>query len=54
MIETKAQDEGCKDIRVETFGNELAFYQKMGYRVVGHLENYPQGYDYYLLRKDLE
>jgi len=52
-IENKAQEEGCSRIRVETFGNELAFYQKMGYRIVGHLEDYPEGYNYYWLRKDL-
>jgi GNAT superfamily N-acetyltransferase len=54
IIEAKALDEGCKRLRVETFGNELEFYQKMGYRIVGQLEDYPPGYDYYWLRKDLE
>ena len=53
-IENKAQEEGCNRIRVETFGNELGFYQSMGYRIVGHLEDYPEGYSYYWLRKDLQ
>jgi GNAT superfamily N-acetyltransferase len=52
-IENKARKEGCNKIRVETFGSELGFYQRMGYRIVGHLEDYPQGYSYYWLRKDL-
>ena len=52
-IENKAREEGCNRIRVETFGNELEFYQRMGYRIVGHLEDYPEGYSYYWLRKDL-
>ena len=52
-IESKAREQECYRIRVETFGNELGFYQKMGYRIVGHLEDYPEGYSYYWLRKDL-
>jgi len=52
-IENKAREEGCNRIRVETFENELEFYQRMGYRIVGHLEDYPEGYSYYWLRKDL-
>jgi GNAT superfamily N-acetyltransferase len=53
VIEEKAREEECLRIRVETFGNELGFYQRMGYRIVGHLEDYPEGYSYYWLRKDL-
>jgi GNAT superfamily N-acetyltransferase len=54
VIEEKAREEECKRIRVETFGNELGFYQRMGYRIVGHLEDYPEGYSTYWLRKDLQ
>ena len=54
MIEEKARQENCKWSRVETFENELGFYQKMGYRIVGHLEDYPQGHHYYWMRKDLQ
>ena len=53
FIEDKARQENCTRLRTETFENELGFYQKMGYRIVGHLEDYPEGYDYYWLRKDL-
>lgn len=53
VIEEKAREENCRRIRVETFDNELGFYQRMGYRIVGHLEDYPEGYSTYWLRKDL-
>lgn len=52
-IEDKAREEGCLRLRVEAFGGELGFYKRMGYRVVGELEDYPEGYTYYWLRKDL-
>ena len=52
-IEDKAREEGCTRLRVETFDQEMGFYQRLGYRTVGHLEDYPQGYSYYWLRKDL-
>ena len=53
MIEEKARAEGCSHLRVETFEPELGFYQRLGYRIVGCLEDYPQGHSYYWLRKDL-
>jgi GNAT superfamily N-acetyltransferase len=52
-IEAKAREEGCSRLRVETFEHELGFYQGLGYRIIGHLEDYPQGCSYYWLRKDL-
>jgi GNAT superfamily N-acetyltransferase len=52
-IEEKARQEGCHRLRVETFGSELGFYQRMGYRIVGRLTDYPEGHSYYWLRKDL-
>ncbi len=54
VTEEKAREENCNKIRVETFGNEMGFYQRMGYRIVGHLEDYPEGYSYYWMRKDLQ
>jgi hypothetical protein len=44
VVEEKAREEGCNRIRVETFGHEVGFYQRLGYRIVGHLEDYPEGY----------
>jgi GNAT superfamily N-acetyltransferase len=52
-IEAKAREEGCTRLRVETFEHELGFYEGLGYRIVGHLADYPEGFDYYWLRKDL-
>lgn len=52
-IEQKAREEKCFRLRVECFGNEVGFYQKMGYRVVGQLDDYPVGHSYYWMRKDL-
>ncbi|MBN2393105.1 MAG: GNAT family N-acetyltransferase, partial [Anaerolineae bacterium] len=53
-IEQKAREENCSRLRVECFGNEVGFYQKMGYRIVGQLEDYPMGHSYYWMRKDLQ
>jgi GNAT superfamily N-acetyltransferase len=53
-IEDKAREEGCTRLRVETFAHELGFYQRLGYRIVGHLEDCPEGTSYYWLRKDLD
>ncbi len=53
VIEEKARKEGCSRIRVEAFGQEAGFYQRLGYRIVGYLEDYPEGYSYYWFRKDL-
>lgn len=53
-IEDTAREEGCTRIRTESFEQEtLGFYCKLGYRIVGQLEDYPEGYSYYWLRKDL-
>jgi len=53
MIEAKAQDEGCTRLRTEAFEQEIGFYQRLGFRIVGQLDDYPPGYRYYWLRKDL-
>jgi ribosomal protein S18 acetylase RimI-like enzyme len=53
-IEEKARQDGCGRIRVETFGNEKGLYEKMGYRIVGELDDYPEGYTYCWMRKGLD
>ena len=54
MIEDKAREEGCTRIRAESFEQEtFGFYRRPGYRIVGQLQDYPEGYNYYWLRKDL-
>jgi GNAT superfamily N-acetyltransferase len=53
-IEDLARREGCTRIRTESFEREaFGFYRKLGYQIVGHLQDYPEGYSYYWLRKDL-
>jgi GNAT superfamily N-acetyltransferase len=52
-IEELAQKEGCTRARVEAFEHETGFYQRLGYQVLGCLEDYPEGHNYYWLRKDL-
>jgi ribosomal protein S18 acetylase RimI-like enzyme len=54
LIESQARLEGCKRIKTDSFAGELGFYQKMGFQIVGKLEDYPEGLDYFYLRKDLE
>ncbi len=53
-IEDKARAEGCSRARVEVFGHQaLGFYKKLGYRIVGKLKDYPEGFEYYWTCKDL-
>lgn len=53
VIEDKARQEGCRHSRVEAFEKEAGFYQRMGYRIVGELKDYPEGTTYCWLRKEL-
>jgi GNAT superfamily N-acetyltransferase len=53
VIEDKAREEGCARLRVEAFEEEAGFYQNLGYRIVGCPEDYPEGFAYYWMRKDL-
>lgn len=52
-IEDLALNEGCHHLRVDAFEQEASFYQHLGYRAVGKLEDFPAGYCYYFMRKDL-
>jgi ribosomal protein S18 acetylase RimI-like enzyme len=54
MAETEAVARGCSRVWLWTFGFQArGFYEKLGYRVVGALEDYPPGGACYWMRKDL-
>ena len=54
QIEDEARRRGCRYAKVETWSFQApAFYQKMGYRIVGQLENYPPDATDYRLAKEL-
>jgi GNAT superfamily N-acetyltransferase len=46
---------GCKDAFLDTFSFQARpFYEKLGYRVFGTLENYPVGHQHYFMTKKLD
>ena len=52
--ESYALEKGCTAVFLETFSFQARpFYEKLGYRVFGTLENYPEGHSYYYLTKHL-
>lgn len=52
--EDAARSRRCLYARVATHGFQAkGFYEKLGYRVVGQLEDWPPGHTAYMLRKDL-
>ncbi len=53
MAETEAIRRGCKWAKLETFSFQARdFYEKLGYRVIGTLNDYPPGSSFYWMRKD--
>jgi GNAT superfamily N-acetyltransferase len=55
QAEATAQARGCTRAHTSTYAFQaLAFYQRHGYQVIGQLDDYPDGYTLYWLRKDLE
>lgn len=51
--EVEARRRGCRHVHLTTFGFQArGFYEKLGYRLVGQLDDYPPGGVYYWLRKD--
>jgi GNAT superfamily N-acetyltransferase len=52
--ELYALERGCTDAFLDTFSFQARpFYEKLGYRVFGMLENYPAGYQHYFMTKQL-
>ncbi len=53
MAEVEARRRGCTRARVTTYSFQArGFYEKLGYRVVGQLDDWPPGGAHYTLRKD--
>jgi ribosomal protein S18 acetylase RimI-like enzyme len=51
--EDEARKRGVKNAYLDTFNFQAPdFYKKYGYRVFGELENFPQGYTRYFMRKE--
>lgn len=50
--ERHAAEQGCHDVWLDSF-QARGFYEAIGYRVFGALENYPDGQTRFFLRKPL-
>lgn len=51
--EVAARRRGCTHAHLRTFSFQArGFYEKLGYRVIGQLDDYPPGASFYWLRKD--
>ncbi len=54
QVEAEARARGCTRAHTSTYAHQaLGFYQRRGYRIVGQMEDYPPGFTYYWLQKDL-
>lgn len=53
-IEKTARENNCRLILLDSFSFQAPdFYQKLGYKVVGIVEDHPKGYKQYYLEKKL-
>lgn len=53
QAEQIARKRGCARAYLTTFSFQApGFYEKLGYRIVGRLDDYPPGMSYYWMRKD--
>ena len=51
--EAEAIGRGCTSAQLSTFSFQAkGFYEKLGYRVIGALEDYPPGETFYWMRRD--
>lgn len=54
MAESEARARNCRQMLLETHSFQAPdFYQALGFRIVGTVENYPDGHRYYMLAKRL-
>ena len=52
--ESAARERGCRIVLLDTFGVQApGFYDKLGYRVVGTIDDFPPGHRRYFYVKDL-
>jgi ribosomal protein S18 acetylase RimI-like enzyme len=53
MVEKAAMGRGCRMAQVKTWDFQArGFYERLGYRVIGRLADYPPGRTFYWLRKE--
>jgi ribosomal protein S18 acetylase RimI-like enzyme len=53
-VETEARSRSCQQIVLETHDFQAPrFYQKLGFDIVGRVDNYPQGHQFLMLVKRL-
>lgn len=53
-VETEAKSRGCRQIVLETHDFQAPrFYQKLGFTIVGRVDNYPQDHQFLMLVKQL-
>jgi ribosomal protein S18 acetylase RimI-like enzyme len=54
MAETEAQRRGCIGVWLDTYSFQArGFYERLGYTVLGEIENYPPGHTRYFMKKAL-
>ena len=54
LVEEEAIQSGCRNAHLDTYSFEARpFYEKLGYELFATLEEYPQGYCKYFLKKRL-
>ena len=54
QVEAEARARGCTRSQTSTYAHQaLRFYDRLGYRIVGQMADYPEGFTYYWLQKVL-